>query len=41
MVKGKVLTADLRESTARGNWKSPEQRKEVVDWTWSADWAWS
>jgi hypothetical protein len=29
MVKGKVFIVERRESTARGFWKSPEQRKKV------------
>jgi len=40
MVKEKVLIADLRESRTRGIWKNPEQRKEVVDSTWSAHSSW-
>lgn len=28
MVEGKVSIVDRRDSTARGTWKSPEQRKK-------------
>jgi hypothetical protein len=28
------------ERTARGIWKSPEQREKEVDWTRAADWIW-
>lgn len=32
----KVFIVDLRESTARSIWKSPEQREEVVNYIHSA-----
>lgn len=31
MVEGKVFIADIRESTARGTWRRPEQRDKIVD----------
>lgn len=31
MVEGKVLIVDMRKSTARGFWKSPEQGEKGVD----------
>ena len=38
MVKGKDFIVNMRQRTARGIWKSPEQRETVVDWLWSTDW---
>jgi hypothetical protein len=31
MVQGKVFIVDVREGTARGIWKSPEQEEKVLD----------
>jgi hypothetical protein len=31
MVKGKDFIVNMRQRTARGIWKSPEQRETVVD----------
>lgn len=41
MVKGKIFIVAIRESTAKGIWKSPGQREKEVDGTWPADWTWA
>lgn len=33
------MVFNVRERLTRSIWKIPEQRAEVVDWTWPADWA--
>ena len=33
-MRARIFIVDIRESTARGAWKSPEQREKVLDQTW-------
>lgn len=35
---GEGFLVDVRESKARGTWKSPKQGERVGDWIWPADW---
>lgn len=33
-----LIHLDMRESTVKGIWKSPDQIGQVVDWIWPVDW---